>query len=158
MLYLILDNIRSLHNVGSLFRSCDGFGVDKILLSGYTGIPPRKEISKTALGAEEVVLWEKHDDTEKLIKFLKKEGFYIVSLEKSETSETIDLFKWPEKTVLILGNEITGIDKKILDISDFVVHINMDGIKESFNVASAGAIALFDWRSKKIKLSKILRP
>jgi len=146
---LILENIRSLYNVGSIFRSADGFGVDKMYLCGYTGCPPRKEIAKTALGAEDVVPWEKQENTSKLIQSLKKEGYKIVSLEKSKNSVDIKKYKWEEKTVLILGNEIEGVAQNVLDMSDDIVHIEMVGIKESFNVASAGAIAMYAWKSNQ---------
>jgi len=140
---LLLDNIRSLYNVGSIFRSADGFGIEKIYICGYTGCPPRKEISKTALGAEDVVEWEHSQDIRELIEILKNDGFNIVSLEKSKDSTDIRQYHWDKKTALILGNEIEGISENILSISDAVLHINMIGIKESFNVASAASIAMY---------------
>jgi tRNA G18 (ribose-2'-O)-methylase SpoU len=140
---VVLDNIRSLYNVGSIFRSADGFGIEKIYLCGTTGTPPRKEISKTALGADEVVEFEYFKHTKDCIENLKKIGFTIVSLEKNETSIDINSFKWPKQTVLVVGNEIVGISNEILKLSDHVVHISMEGIKESFNVASATAVAMF---------------
>jgi tRNA G18 (ribose-2'-O)-methylase SpoU len=142
---LILNKIRSLYNVGSIFRSADGFGVEKIYLCEYTPCPPRKEISKTALGAEEVVDWEYFENSKDLILKLKKDGYQIVSLEKNDKSEAIENYVWSEKTALILGNEIDGVDVELLERSDAVVHISMRGIKESFNVASAAAVAMYSF-------------
>jgi len=146
---LILNDIRSLYNVGSIFRSADGFGIDKIYLCGCTGVPPRKEISKTALGAEEVVDFEYREEVVSLIEELKKDNFTLVSLEKSKDSIDINNFDWLGEIALVLGNEILGVDSKILDVSDEVIHINMKGIKESFNVASASAVAMYAWNISK---------
>lgn len=148
MLYLGLENIRSLHNIGSAFRTCDGFNVDKIMLCGYSACPPHQDISKTALGAEQVVDFEKHSEILTLINQLKNDGFDIVALEKTKYSEDIKNFKWPKKTFLIVGNEISGVSPTTLEKCDYTVHIFMGGIKESYNVASALAIALYDWNSK----------
>jgi len=142
---LILNKVRSLYNVGSIFRSADGFGIEKIYLCEYTPCPPRKEISKTALGAEEVVSWEHFENSINLVQKLKKDGYTIVSLEKNDKSVSINKFVWSEKTALILGNEIDGVDKDLLEFSDNIVHINMKGIKESFNVASASAVAMYSY-------------
>jgi 23S rRNA (guanosine2251-2'-O)-methyltransferase len=140
---LILDDIRSLYNVGSIFRSADGFAIEKIYLCGLTGFPPRKEITKTALGAEEVVPYEYRKDIISLIKDLKKEEIKIISLEKTEESININNFSWPKKSALVLGNEILGVNLEVLKKSDFIVHIEMKGIKESFNVSCASAIAMY---------------
>jgi len=148
MISLILDNIRSLYNVGSAFRTADGLGVEKLYLCGYTGCPPREEISKTALGAEEVVPFEKVENILPLIKKLKEDGYTVVSLEKNNSSINIIDYRWPKNVALVVGNEIVGISEEVLKASDCVVHIPMIGIKESFNVASALAIAIYDVVSK----------
>ena len=149
MLYVALDNIRSLYNVGSIFRSADGFMVDKLFLCGYTGTPPRDEISKTALGAEEVVPFEKVSSVLELIEKCKKENFTIVCLEKNEQSRDLSKYRWGEKTLLIIGNEIEGISKEVLKEADDIVHIFMGGIKESYNVSNALTVALYDQHTKK---------
>jgi len=139
---LLAHNIRSMWNVGSLFRSCDGFGAAKLILSGYTAVPPRKEISKTALGAEEFVMWEHCDEPFGAIEKLKKEGFTIVALEQTQDAKNIYTYKPPEKICLILGNEISGVPDDVLDLCDEKVQIPMRGKKESLNVAVAAGVAM----------------
>ncbi len=141
---VVLDNIRSLHNVGAIFRTCDGAGVSKIYLCGMTGTPPRREITKTAIGAEEVIPWEYRRYTLRLIKKLKTEGYEIVSLEKTDQSQIFNQAKYLKKTCLVVGHEINGIKKAVLDESDKVVHIPMRGTKESLNVATAFGIAIYE--------------
>jgi tRNA G18 (ribose-2'-O)-methylase SpoU len=141
-IHLLAHNIRSLWNVGSLFRTCDGLGVEKIYLTGYTGHPPRKEITKTALGAEEFVAWEHRDEPMHVIEELKEDGFQIVSLEQTATSISIDEFDPKYPLCLILGNELDGVRDDILEASDTVLEIPMLGKKESLNVSVAAGIAL----------------
>jgi len=146
---LILPDIRSAYNVGSIFRTADAVGVSKIYLSGYTP-PPRdqfkrenKMILKTALGAEKLIPWEKTLNTAKLITKLKKEGVEIVALEQSEKSIDYRKFKPKKKIALILGSEVQGISKPILDKCDKIIEIPMQGKKESLNVSVATGVALF---------------
>ena len=139
---LLAHNIRSLWNVGSLFRTADAFGVEKIFLTGYTATPPRREISKTALGAEEFVLWEQMDDPVKAIKKLQKKGFTIVALEQARGAVDLKDFVSPSKVCLIVGHEVLGVPKELLKLCDSVVHIPMHGKKESLNVSVAAGIAL----------------
>lgn len=149
--YLILHRVRSAYNVGSIFRSADGIGVDKIFITGFTQAPSEKEyilqskaekmLSKTALGADGYVPWEKVQNLGKLIDKLKKENFKIVALEQNETSVDYRKFKTSEKMVLIVGNEPRGIDKRILKKCDYIVEIPMRGKKQSLNVAVALGIA-----------------
>lgn len=141
-IHLLAHNIRSLWNVGSLFRTCDGIGVEKLYLTGYTGRPPRKEITKVAIGAEEFVPWEHCDEPMHVVEDLKKQGFQIVSLEQTVDSIPIKDFKPKYPLCLILGNEIAGVRDDLLEASDAVVEIPMLGQKESFNVAVAAGIAL----------------
>ena len=138
---IFAHNIRSLWNVGSLFRSSDCFGVDKIYLSGYTGTPPRREISKTAIGAEEWIPWEKVEDFSALTK-IKSEGYKIVSLELSDTAINVFDYEAPEKICLVLGNEVLGVPEEVLEISDDIIYIPMHGKNESLNVSVATGIAL----------------
>ncbi len=137
----ILVSLRSLYNVGSIFRSADALGVEKIYLTGFTGTPKQAKIGKTALGAEESVPWEYVKSTSEVIKRLKSEGYSIVGLEKTSTS--LNAFKWnpSEKTAILLGNEERGLSDRIMNLCDEVVHLPMEGMKESLNVSvAAGAI------------------
>jgi 23S rRNA (guanosine2251-2'-O)-methyltransferase len=149
-IHLIAHNIRSLWNVGSLFRTCDALGIEKLYLSGYTGIPPRKEITKTALGADEFVPWEHYDEPMDVIESLQEKGFQIVSLEQSKTSTSLIQFSPTFPLCLILGNEIAGVRDDVLDASDAVIEIPMLGQKESLNVAVAAGIALHVLRCKSM--------
>jgi tRNA G18 (ribose-2'-O)-methylase SpoU len=140
-LVLICDNIRSLQNVGSFFRTSDAFAIDKIYLCGYTGAPPAKEISKTALGAEEWVSWEKHSHAWRLIDVLKREGYTIVALEKTAHSTDIHTYKPQFPMALIVGNEVKGVSRSLLRKADRIIHISMYGKKESLNVSVAFGVA-----------------
>lgn len=142
-IYLVCHNIRSLHNVGSFFRTADVFGVSKIYLCGYTGTPPRDQISKVALGAEEWISWEHKKQTTSLLKKLKKEGVKIVALETGQASKSLRNFKPKLPMALVVGNEIEGIPQNIIDLADEVVKIPMVGKKESLNVSVAAGIALY---------------
>jgi len=139
---LLAHNIRSLWNVGSLFRTCDAFAVEKLYLTGYTGTPPRKEITKTAIGAEEYVPWEQHEDPQGVIEKLKADGWRIVALEQTPDAADLESYEPPEKVLLIIGHELTGVPEEQLTLCDDTVHIPMHGQKESLNVAVAAGIAL----------------
>ncbi len=140
--YVICQNIRSLFNVGSVFRTSDAFGADKIFLTGITGRPPRKEISKVALGAENYIAWEYCRQPARLIKELKSNGIKIIALEQVK-GKSIDLNKWQPKfpMALILGYEPKGLPKNLLALADQIVEIPMYGKKESLNVGVAFGIA-----------------
>ena len=150
---LIALDIRSLHNVGAIFRSADAFSVEKLYLCGITGVPPRKEISKTALGSEQRVVWEYTQDVNLLVEELKQNGFLIIALETGDRSVSIISIlrnlniKVDEvgnkKIVLIVGNEVEGISTSVLDLCDSIVNIPMTGDKKSLNVSVATGIALF---------------
>ncbi len=141
--YVLAHNIRSLHNVGSIFRTCDGAGVKKLYLTGYSGVPPRKEITKTALGADDSVSWEFHKDPVSVVKKLKKDGVQIVALEKNKKSQDISGFKPDYPVCMIVGNEIDGVEESLLKLSDAVLHIPMYGKKESLNVSVAFGIGVY---------------
>ena len=143
----LAHNIRSLWNVGSLFRTCDCFAVEKIYLTGYTATPPRREISKTAIGAQEWVAWKYEKDPLKVIETLSSEGFRIVALEQAADSIALQKYTAPEKICLIVGHEVTGVPKEILSVCDDIVEIPMHGKKESINVTVAAGIALYHLRS-----------
>lgn len=135
--YLIAHNIRSLYNVGTMFRTADALGVDQLFLTGYTGQPPRKEISKVALGAEESVPWQHYKSLTYLLNKLKKEGVKIVILEKSKNSIDYTKFKPNFPLALIVGNEVRGVSPDTLKKADKVIELPMKGIKESLNVGVA---------------------
>ncbi|MBU2260045.1 RNA methyltransferase [Patescibacteria group bacterium] len=140
---LLAHNIRSLWNVGSLFRTCDAFGVKKLCLTGYTATPPRREISKTALGSEEYVAWEYHRDSLNVINELRNGGYTIVALEQTDDAQTLSQFDAHEKMCLVVGHEVTGVPKEILELCDAKVQIPMKGKKESLNVAVAAGVAMY---------------
>lgn len=146
---LILDNIRSNHNVGSIFRTADASGIDEIYLIGYTPSPIDRfnravgEISKTALGAEKTIPWKKAESIVPILKKLKKDGFEIIALEQSEKSVDYKKIRIKGDIAVILGNEVGGIDKKTLNTVDYVAEIPMLGEKESLNVSVATGVLLF---------------
>lgn len=149
---LIAHDIRSLHNVGAIFRSADAFGVEKLYLSGYTPTPPRKEIAKVALGADDRVAWEPAADPLALVETLKREGFTVVALENGVRAETISAVAAsidPSRVALVLGNEVEGIPAALLAACERVAEIPMPGRKRSLNVSVATGIALFAFASKK---------
>ena len=144
---LLAHNVRSLWNVGSFFRTADAMNVEKMYLTGYTGTPPRKEITKTALGAEEFIPWETHEDPLSVLTELKKEGWQLIALELTADAKNIKLFQPKEKICLIVGHELAGVPEDILSMVDATVMIPMLGKKESLNVAVAAGIALYQLRS-----------
>ena len=147
--YLILPDIRSCHNVGSMFRTADAFDVDKIFLVGYTACPPKIQIDKVSLGAEKWVPWEHCDDLTTLINDLKKEGVSIVGLEKTNNSVDIQQVDFNFPLALVMGNEVEGINDDIINLCDRVVHIPMHGKKESLNVSIAAGVAMYSINGKK---------
>ena len=147
---VLLDNIRSAWNVGSIFRSADGFGFTHAYLCGITPTPDNEAVTKTSLGAEDSVTWSYHKDAVKLIHGLKKEGWQVYALEDDERAISIRNQQFAvaqaaeaKKSVLIIGNEITGVDPELLDLSDAIYYIPMHGEKKSFNVAMAFSIAAY---------------
>ena len=145
-LAVLLDNIRSAWNVGSIFRSADGFGFAHAYLCGITPTPDIEAVTKTSLGAEDTVTWSYHKDAVKLVKGLKKEGWQIWALEESEKGKSIAQASTPKlngRAVLIAGSEITGVDPELLDTAHEIFYIPMRGEKKSFNVAMAFSIAAY---------------
>lgn len=143
--FFLLDNIRSLQNVGAFFRTADGAGFDKIYLAGITGMPPRKEISKTALDAELHVPWEYYEDVFSALEVLKKQDVKIVVLEQDKRSIDFREFQPNENEsyCIVVGNEINGVNPKIIEMADIVLEIPMRGMKKSLNVATAGGIIAY---------------
>jgi len=142
---LILDNIRSRENVGSIFRTADAAGVSKIYLCGITPIPPHEKISKTALGAETFVSWEYRKQTWRFLLELKNQNSKIKIIGLEQTKESVDIFKFKPKfpLVLVVGNEVNGLSPQILKYCDKKISIPMYGKKESLNVAVAAGIAVY---------------
>lgn len=144
---LLAHNIRSLGNVGSFFRTGDAFGVEHVYLTGYTGTPPRTEISKTSLGADEWIPWEHADDPIALLRSLKDGGWTTVALELTTIAVDVLAYDPPEKVCLVLGHEVEGVSQELLAACDVAVQIPMLGKKESLNVAVATGIALHRLRT-----------
>lgn len=146
-LVVVLDNIRSMHNVGSIFRSADAFHVQELLLCGMTAQPPHRDIEKTALGATKTVDWQYFSDTKKALDYLKHKNYKIIAVEQTQNSILLQNFpiKLEEKTAFILGNEVQGVQKEILDQADFCVEIPQWGEKHSLNVSVCAGIVLWEW-------------
>ncbi|MCC9167748.1 RNA methyltransferase [Pontibacter harenae] len=149
-LVLVLDNVRSLNNVGSVFRTSDAFMVEKIYLCGITGTPPHRDIEKTALGATESVEWEHAADTLELVKRLKEQGYKVGSVEQAENSLKLHEFipASGQHYALVLGNEVFGVDQEVINISDFVLEIPQFGTKHSLNISVATGVVVWDFLSK----------
>ena len=143
-LIVILDNVRSLNNVGSVFRTCDAFLVEKIYLCGITATPPNKEIHKTALGATDSVAWEYAEDTLQVVERLKAEGVCVISIEQAEKAVMLNNFQPKAHTqyAVIFGNEGSGVADEILDEVNNLLKINMPGCAESLNVSIAAGIVM----------------
>lgn len=147
---VILDDVRSAYNVGSVFRTADAFLIQKIYLCGITGTPPNKEIRKTALGADESVEWEYVKDISPLIRELKSENYKIISIEQTEGSISLPEFKIDpdEKYVLIFGNEVEGVNQQSVDLSDYCIEIPQKGTKHSLNVSVCAGIVMWEFFRK----------
>jgi len=143
---VILDNIRSLNNVGSVFRTSDAFLIEKIYLCGITAKPPHKDIQKTALGATDSVAWEYVNDTIELVEKLKKEKVEIISIEQADQSTLLSDFTLEknQKYAIIFGNEVKGVQQNVVDASDYCVEIPQFGTKHSFNISVSVGIVLWD--------------
>jgi len=149
-LVLMLDDVRSLHNVGSIFRTADAFLIEKIWLCGITGTPPNKEINKTALGSTESVTWEYFKDPVLLLQQLKAEGYKILAIEQAENATFLPAFSpsETEKYCLIFGNEVFGVNQELINNSDFCVEIPQFGTKHSLNISVSCGILIWDLVAK----------
>ncbi len=134
---ILLDNIRSLHNVGSAFRTADAFRIEKIFLTGITGIPPHREIEKTALGATNTVDWEYAEKPEDIVSRLKIEGYKILAIEQTDTSKNLQSYHFTpdQKICLIFGNEILGVSDAVIELADEAIEIPQAGTKHSLNIS-----------------------
>jgi len=145
---VLAENLRSLHNVGAIFRTADGAGWDTVMLTGYTGTPPDRRIEKVSLGAEDAVAWEHWDDPVACAEKLKSEGFEIWALEIPGDQMLKNGGATPEKLALVLGNEVLGVSPELRALCDRCVEIPMHGTKQSLNVSVAAGIALYALNGK----------
>ena len=147
---LLLDDVRSMHNVGSAFRTADSFGLEKIILCGITGKPPHREINKTALGATESVAWEYFENALEPAKKLQSEGYRLCVIEQADESIALDEFQPPgnEKYLLVFGNEVNGVRDQLVQIADHVIEIPQFGTKHSLNISVSIGIIAWDFITK----------
>jgi tRNA G18 (ribose-2'-O)-methylase SpoU len=150
---VLLDNVRSLYNVGAFFRTADGAGIERLILSGITGQPPKKEIEKTALGAQATVPWEHHWDPLPVLDKLRANHYEVAAIETSP--HAVDLFDWqPQFPVcLVFGHEVDGVRPELLERCDTQIRIPMRGLKHSLNVATAGGVVLYEMLRKYRRMS-----
>ncbi|NOZ60603.1 MAG: RNA methyltransferase [Calditrichaeota bacterium] len=141
---VVLDNIRSLHNVGSIFRTSDAAGAEKLYLCGITGTPPRAEIQKAALGSEKSVPWEYVPFAEQAVRALKAQGYQIVALEHTDAPLDFSRVEYNFPLCLVIGHEITGVSDEVIALADLAVEIPMFGIKQSLNVSVAYGVAIYE--------------
>ena len=146
---LIVDNIRSLSNVGAFFRTADAFRIEALYLCGITACPPHREIHKTALGADETVKWRYFATTAAACQSLKAEGYKIFAVEQVEGSTALQDFKFEPHTAFVFGNEVDGVQQSVVDASDFTLEIPQDGTKHSLNVSVSIGVVLWQWRSRR---------
>ena len=150
-LTVVLDNVRSLNNIGSVFRTSDAFRVEHIALCGITATPPHREIHKTALGAEESVAWSYHEDTVECVRELKERGYRVYAVEQVDDSVMLDTFHAPKKrTAIVFGNELDGVGDDVLPLCDGCIEIPQFGTKHSLNISIAAGILIWEmWKQLK---------
>ena len=149
---LVMDNVRSLHNIGSLFRTADAFRLEGIYLCGITATPPHREIHKTALGATESVSWEYREETTDAISELKEKGYMILSVEQTEGAVLLDQVQLSDnqKYALVFGHEIRGVDQDVVDLSDQCIEIPQYGTKHSLNISVAAGIVIWELFRRRV--------
>ena len=149
-LVIVLDNIRSLNNIGSVFRTSDAFLVDEILLCGITATPPHREIHKTALGAEDSVKWQYFEDTMDALTYLKDKDFETYAIEQADEATMLDelVLDKTKKYAVVLGNEVKGVQQKVVDACDSCIEIPQFGTKHSLNVSITGGVVIWDFYLK----------
>ena len=149
---VVLDNVRSMHNVGSIFRTCDGFAVEQIFLCGITGQPPHREIEKTALGATQSINWTYYAEPLQAVEQLRKDGYKIIAVEQAEKSIMLNQFETAEgeKYALIFGNEVNGVSDEVMKEIDSCIEIPQFGTKHSFNIVVSAGIVLWDFFTKLV--------
>jgi tRNA G18 (ribose-2'-O)-methylase SpoU len=149
---IVLDNIRSALNVGSVFRTSDAFLIENIILCGITATPPNKEIRKAALGATDSVKWEYSEDTSEAVKRLMEKGYYVVGVEQANKATMLNNFKLPNKPIaIIMGNEVNGVAQEVIDICNQVIEIPQFGTKHSLNISVTTGIVVWDlWKKLNV--------
>ncbi len=149
-LIAILDNVRSLNNIGSVFRTADAFAIEAVYLCGITAKPPHREINKTALGATESVNWTCFEDTQTAVKKLKEDGWKVYAIEQTENSILLNEFKplSDEKIALIFGHEVKGVEQKVINQCDGVIEIPQKGTKHSLNISVSAGVVIWDLVNK----------
>lgn len=142
---IVLDNVRSLHNVGSAFRTADAFRIEKIILTGITGTPPHREIEKTALGATDSVAWEYIENPAAAVEKLKASGYHVIAVEQTSESTSLRDFKMPaEKLCLVFGNEVHGVSEPVIALADQALEIPQSGTKHSLNISVCVGIIVWE--------------
>lgn len=149
---IVLDNVRSLHNVGSAFRTADAFKVERIVLSGITGTPPHREIEKTALGATSSVSWEYYATTAEALQKLREEGYAIIAIEQTDKSQKLNEYpvKLHAKTCLVFGNEVNGVSEEAISMCEAAIEIPQFGTKHSLNVSVCLGIVVWEFFRQKL--------
>ncbi len=144
---IVLDNVRSQHNIGAAFRSADAFAAERIILCGICATPPSAEIHKSALGAENTIPWEYFEESSNAVKKLKEEGYEIISVEQTENSTLLNNIKpvIDKKYALVFGNEVKGVKQEVVDVSDLVLEIPQHGTKHSINVSVSIGVVLWEF-------------
>ena len=153
-IYVMAENIRSMHNVGSIFRTSDGVRIEHLFLTGFTACPPRMEIEKTALGATDSVPWSYHKDPVPVLRQLKARGVQLVAVEHTDQSQNYLQADYRFPVCLIVGNEVDGVSQEVIELVDMAVEIPMLGIKQSLNVSVAYGIVLYHVFGKYLKFNK----
>jgi len=149
---VVLENIRSAYNVGSVFRTSDAFLVEAIYVTGYSAKPPHKEIKKTALGAEDSVNWQHFSNAQEAIEDLKSKGYRVYAIEQVENSVFLNKLNWNgnDKLALVFGNEVTGVEQTTISICDNCLEIPQLGMKHSLNIATAAGVVLWEMVRQKL--------
>ena len=142
---ILVENVRSVHNVGSIFRSADGFGAEKIYLSGYTAHPPREDLHKTALGAEDAVPWEYFKNPLDAATVIKKQGIPLILIEQTKQSKSMYEIDWKFPVCFIVGNEVSGVSEELSAMADIHVELPMRGVKQSLNVSVATGVVGYEF-------------
>jgi len=147
---VVLDNVRSMHNIGSIFRTSDGFAVEQLILCGISAQPPHREIEKTALGATQSINWSYFDDPVKAVEKLRADGYKIIAIEQAGNSSMLNNFipETGKKYALIFGNEVNGVSDEVMQLIDACIEIPQFGTKHSFNIVVSAGIVLWDFFSK----------
>ena len=144
-IYILVENVRSVHNVGSIFRSADGFGAEKIYLTGYTAHPPREDLHKTALGAEDAVPWEYYENPLDAAEVIKKQGIPLILIEQTKQSKSMYEIEWKFPLCFIVGNEVSGVSEELSNRGNIHVELPMRGVKQSLNVSVAAGVVGYEF-------------